>query len=67
METQKCLFPDCGRDRLGRGLCANHYSTAKRLVAQNKTTWEKMEKAGKTLPARSNVSAPVSTWFLGRE
>lgn len=69
METEKntCLFPNCGGERAGRGLCKNHYNTASRIVRSKKTSWEKLEKAGKSLPHKKRGEGNVSVWFLESE
>lgn len=57
----KCLYPNCeSTDRNVRGLCSNHYNMAHRLVKLGKTTWEELEKKGKTKP-------PTGKWGHGGE
>ena len=52
MKNTHCLFPPCLNGTLARGLCNTHYRTAARLVKEGLTTWEIMEKAGKSVPTR---------------
>lgn len=60
--TQGCQFPGCQHPRIaGRGLCPNHYSAALRLIKTGATTWEKLEKEGRTRPSTAHN---VSDWFL---
>lgn len=60
-----CLVPDCGRDVYARGLCTPHYNAARRLVITDRTSWEKLEKAGKCQPAHRTLSTGVNMeWFL---
>lgn len=49
MTAKKCLTQKCRQLAASdecRGLCLQCYTTAKRLVASNQTTWEKLENAG---------------------
>ena len=64
---KKCLNPYCGRMcTYARGLCHNCYDLARRHVADKRTTWAAMEKAGKCLPAKHSVTdlGPRRAWFL---
>lgn len=61
----ECLFPDCHKGVAGRGLCPNHYHSAARLVQIGKTTWEKLEKAGRSKPTKvGGARGEVQSWFL---
>lgn len=45
----KCLAPGCKRKAVRRGNCATCYQGLYRLVKAGKTTWKKLEKAGRVL------------------
>lgn len=62
----KCLRPDCTRTVYTRGLCANDYRTARRLVLEQRTSWPALEAAGKAKPSQKKFKRrfrPVD-WFL---
>jgi hypothetical protein len=59
----KCLNPNCDRKQVRRGLCNSCYQMAWRLVAQGRTTWGLLEKAGK---ARGSPGRGKMEWFLER-
>jgi len=56
-----CLREGCKRPAFSRGLCNPDYVTAARLVREGKTTWDALEKAGKSLPSKRGTTS----WFLG--
>jgi hypothetical protein len=64
----KCLNPKCdGKQLQGRGLCASCYGFCRRLVKENKTTWDKLVAAGKAKEATKPQGRPPSIkniWFL---
>lgn len=45
----KCLNPKCERKQYARGLCQSCYGLARHIVKSGKTSWEELEKNGKTL------------------
>jgi hypothetical protein len=55
METLRpnelCIFEGCPRSRVERGLCARHYTVARKLVHRGQTTFEEMVDLGLILPA----------------
>lgn len=51
---QRCITPTCKRRQRSRGLCHSCYNVACKLVWGGKTTWEKLEAAGKALPSKTN-------------
>lgn len=57
-----CLHPECDEESIERGLCFNHWYTAWRLVADNKTTWKKLQQNNKCL--RETLKKPKRNWFL---
>jgi hypothetical protein len=58
MIKKKCLR--CKRRKsYCRGLCKTDYNIANRLIAKGKTTWEKLESVGKSLPLNKTTD-----WFL---
>ena len=61
----KCIATGCegetGFSGAARGLCVAHYRAACRLVRGGRTTWVRLEKAGKT---RSSTFKRIS-WFDG--
>ena len=48
----KCMTKGCDRDTYGgsRGMCVNHYSALSFQVKVGNTTWEQLEKEGKSKP-----------------
>lgn len=62
-----CLNP-AHKDRkvANRGLCQTCYKAAGELVKATKTTWEKLEKAGKALAVtvRGPKGSQVKDWLL---
>ena len=63
-----CMFPECTKRRVCRGLCNNHYSGAHRLVQVGRVTWESLEAAGKVAAkAPHRRVGRISAWFLGAE
>ena len=62
----KCMYPECQNERESRGLCWSHYSFARRLVVQGKTSWADMEARGVALPANKTRNGPkVMSHFMG--
>lgn len=51
MSKQHCLTTGCMRVQKIRGLCGAHYAAASKYITQGKTSWAKLEAAGKVLPA----------------
>ena len=68
-KAKKCLYPPCQRTAVARGLCQGDYATARELVRAGKTTWEQLEREGKSLPVNgSNLRRTGATdWFLKRK
>ncbi len=53
---KKCLAPDCdGFDEGRRGLCANCYAQALRLIELGKVTREELVERGLMLPSRQGL------------
>ncbi len=46
MKKETCLFPDCGTEERGRGLCIKHYVPANDAVNAGLTDWDELEKLG---------------------
>lgn len=44
-----CITHNCGKKRKWKGLCSSCYGQAKRLIDDNKTTWEELEQMGLVL------------------
>lgn len=61
--SKTCLTPYCHRVVNSRGLCQYCYMTARKLVEQERVTWETLEKAGKALPPKGDC-IQRSKWFL---
>jgi hypothetical protein len=59
-----CLVPDCGAGVVTRGLCWRHYAKALRLIKKELTSWDKLEKSGKSLP--TDHGKKHSDWFLDK-
>lgn len=57
----KCLNPNCSNEATTRGLCPTCRATVQRLVASGKTTYEKLEAAGKILP---KSQGKTTAWLL---
>lgn len=56
MQNKKeCIYPKCVNPSVGRGLCANHYYQAKRLINNNRTTWDKLEQKGIAKRSRTQI------------
>lgn len=56
----RCKRPGCKREAVAKGLCRSDYAAAHRLVADGITTWEELERKGKTDPKRPSAKS----WFL---
>ena len=63
-KRKKCLFPECGREVVSRGLCHRHYMVAKWAVSTNKTTWSKLEAIKKAIPLKGPAYDMARKWFL---
>lgn len=61
----KCLNPYCDNKRKVRGLCKTCHRAASKLIAKGKTTWAKLEKAGKILHSNRQSGSQRSLWLLG--
>lgn len=59
----KCLFPNCKRKVVRRGLCNTCYQTAYRLVQTERTTWKELEDKGKAISAPPK-KGQITEWFL---
>lgn len=59
--VNKCLRPDCVRVAEVRGLCTYCYQSAARAVRRGKTTWEKLQAAGKITESSRGRN---ERWFL---
>ncbi len=57
----KCMYPECDKPILGRGLCKNHYTYATALVREKKTTWEELISKGK---CKDKCGRKSTSWFL---
>lgn len=65
VKNEACLKPGCKRKVKSRGLCLACYKAAAKLIKAGGTTWEKLEKAGRSaiLQRKSTVN-----WLLhGKE
>ena len=58
-----CLNPACDGEVYARGLCSGCYNTARRLVLQGRTTWEKLKAEGKSLKGPKSTSKTIQ-WLL---
>ena len=69
MDNIKCLVPMCTANSQVRGLCFKHYNTARRLVNMERTTWDDLERAGKSAPQKVNTRGvgEAGRWFLEAE
>jgi len=70
----KCLNPNCNSTIKARGLCSDCYAAAFGLVRNKRTTWDKLEAQGKSLPKFHNIRAGKNTklkeralWFISEE
>lgn len=57
-----CLLPDCNEPQKTRGLCHNHYRQAHKLVAENRTTWARLEAGGFALPKNHHRRNEFAEW-----
>ncbi len=64
MKNGKCLYVKCTREAVTRGLCANCYAIALKIVKADRTTFEKLEKAKKILPKKKFCDNEKTDWFL---
>lgn len=71
--NMKCLYPKCTTSTVdpahhgARGLCFKHYTYTRNMVLAGITTWEKLEKAGKTLATQHAVKRRANDfkrWLL---
>jgi hypothetical protein len=53
------MFPPCGNSPVCRGLCRKHYESARQLVKDGRTSWKKLQEAGK-----AGARTLASDWFL---
>ena len=60
-----CMFPDCTRSALVRGLCNSHYGMAATYVSKGLTTWSDLVARGKCLPTKTRKGA--KSWFIGED
>ena len=65
MNKGMCLNPECKIEARVRGLCDSCYNAAGRLVREEKTSWEKLEKAGKVRPHKTKTKR--TEWLLEKE
>lgn len=65
LRKRTCLRPGCEQIVQYRGLCQTCYNIALNLVNTGKTTWEELEKRGKSAPTRRKKSHDVRDWLLG--
>jgi hypothetical protein len=65
-ETGMCVNPRHGvaTKQRARGLCSSCYIVANKLVNEGKTTWAKLEAAGKALPDVEKKRQKIADWFL---
>lgn len=67
VSAHSCKFPDCEKKANARGLCDVHYTHAYLMVKRKKTTWDKLEKAGKVNPKIEKPAKPTfKDWLLGK-
>lgn len=54
-----CRIPGCGRPAQSNqyGQCLKHYAESKRMVAEDKTTWEELIERGLAAPKDSGAKA----------
>ena len=62
---RECMAPNCTTIWAARGLCENHYQVAVNLVERFKTTWEELEKNGRTKPVKKSKNEETREWLLG--
>lgn len=62
-----CLRPGCGRTARARGLCDSCYQGAFNLVSNKRTTWEELEKNGKSLKSSRKFNSKIISWLLETE
>lgn len=63
-KTSQCLFKECGRSRVSRGLCLSHYQMACAVVKKGLTTFAILEKKGRVLPRKKAEGKQFTTWLL---
>lgn len=63
---RRCLYPNCDGALFGRGLCMKHYVAARRHIKAGRTTWEWLERNGKSLPLQRR-GRPMDEWFFDRK
>lgn len=51
-DTKTCMTDGCDNTRYGRGLCVACYTAARRMVSEEKTTWEELIKLGLSAKVR---------------
>lgn len=59
-KKQTCMYPDCKDSPDTRGLCRKHYQAAWQLVRDGKTSWDRLEGAGKA----GSRTSQAPDWFL---
>lgn len=45
-EAPICITPNCGKPQLCKGICRSCYGVARKLIDQNRTTWEHLQLIG---------------------
>lgn len=60
-----CAALGCERNSAARGLCSNHYNQAVRYIDQGRTTWERLEAAGRARPPAALLGRSVKNRWHG--
>ena len=66
MNQEKCLTPKCVRPEaiaMGRGLCLNCYSKAKKMVESGVTTWKEIVALGLAKTSEGEDGDPFTQAF----
>jgi hypothetical protein len=57
--SKKCLTRGCSKKAASRGLCPSCYATANYDIEQGRTSWERLEAEGQSLPLIRNRNNPM--------
>ena len=61
-DSEKCHNPKCHNKVHVRGVCGTCYMKFRQMVADKKTTWEKLEGMGVVLPPKRRPNTAIE-WF----
>lgn len=67
MKRGRCLFPGCHEFTHARGLCKNHYRTARQRLQMGKASEEDLIERRLILPKKKPGRASISPFDIGQD